>query len=75
MAKGFTVEGEIKKIEITKGKQQISIKDIELTDNQVEKVKDIIESGGMVKVTIEAVQGSLLDEPDGKQRASGEKDD
>lgn len=69
-ASSFTVEGEIKKIEISKGKQKISIVDIGLTDNQVEKVKDIIESGGMVKITIEQIQGSLLD---GKSAAAGDK--
>ena len=44
-----------------------------MTDSQVEKVKDIIESGGMVKVTIEQVQGLLTDDLDGKQKSSGEK--
>jgi hypothetical protein len=71
MAKGFTVEGKIKKIDISKGKQITKVVDINLTDNQVEKVKDIIESGGMARVTIEQMQGLL---PDGKKAASGDPD-
>jgi Zn-dependent membrane protease YugP len=76
MGNSFTVEGKIKKIEISRDKsgilQQIKILDITLTDGQVGKARDIIESGGMAKVTIEAIQGSLLDEPDGKQKAAGD---
>ncbi len=81
MAKAaFTAEGEISSITIKNiekaGLRQITtIKDIVLTDGQVDRVKEIIESGGAVKITIEAIQGSLLNKPDGKTAASGEKDD
>jgi hypothetical protein len=68
----ITATGKLKEIKIKKGGNKIKIDDISLTSSQVDKAKEIIENGGAVNVTIEGIQGSLL-ENDGKMAAAGDK--
>ena len=70
--KGITTTGKLKEIKIKKGSNKVKIDDMSLTAGQVDKAKEIIENGGDVRVTIEGIQGSLLDAEDGKKRASGD---
>lgn len=75
MAKAFTTDAVIEKIDIKKGVKTIKIKEIKLTGSQVDRMIDCIEDGGMMKLTIEPLQGNIDDLNDGKKKASGEKDE
>lgn len=72
--KGINCTGKLKKIEIKKGSNKIKIDDMSLTTAQVDKAKEIIENGGDIKVSIEGIQGSLLDIEDGKKKAANDND-
>jgi hypothetical protein len=49
----------VDKCEIVKKGNTIKISNLKLTNTQVETIADIINDGGQVQITIEAIQGKL----------------